>query len=73
MTPQEVQAQVAQWRATNRDNLVECPLSNTMSREACRKRRAILERIRGLDRGPEDGTWKTQAPCAGCDSLFEND
>ena len=53
--------------------LVPCPLSLTMSRKACRKRREKLERIRGIPRGTEDQPMIPGDVCKECESLFENE
>lgn len=73
MTTEEVQKQVAAWRSRNRANLVDCPISHTISQQACRKRLERLQRIEHLRRGPDDGRWSSPDTCAACESLFEHD
>ncbi len=73
MTSEEVQEQVAAWRAVNRTKLVNCPLSSTMSRRACEKRREKLRRIQHLRHGYTDGTSRSSDACAACETLFERD
>ncbi|MDQ7785506.1 MAG: hypothetical protein RDU20_21670 [Desulfomonilaceae bacterium] len=73
MTTEEVQSQVAVWRATNQANLVDCPISFTISRRACRKRRERLERLQFPRGGPGDRTCISSHTCAACETLFDND
>ncbi len=73
MTTEEVQDQVAVWRTKNRANLVDCPISSTMSRRACRKRQERLRRTEHMRRGFVDGTWISSETCTACEKLFERD
>jgi len=73
MTTEDVQEQVAAWRARNWSNLVDCPISFTMSRHACQKRREKIERIRHLRQRSTDGACISPDTCAECETLFERD
>lgn len=73
MNSAEVQAQVEAWRSKNSAKLIDCPISTTMSHQACRKRRDKLQQIRGLRPGTADGTWIFPNNCKGCNSLFEDE
>jgi hypothetical protein len=73
MTTEEVQKQVAAWRTRNRTNLVDCPISFTMSRHACQKRQDKLRRVEHLRRGSGGGGSIPSDTCAECETLFEQD
>ncbi|MFH1118084.1 MAG: hypothetical protein V1792_29535 [Pseudomonadota bacterium] len=73
MTSEEVQKQVAAWRAGNRANLVDCPLSSTMSLRACLKRRERLGRIQHLRQRSAGDAWNSSDACAACETLFDHD
>jgi len=73
MTTEEVQEQVAAWRSRNRANLMNCPISSTMSRQACQKRREKLQRTEHLRRGSGDGNRVSPDACTACETLFELD